>query len=467
MRNNLSHVIWVWALVALTACAPSTPVENTVARLQPSLAETPVRLPNFGPYAPQPLTRSNQSLADDFMALSFVLESGRQIPRISRFEGPITVALAPTSPPNLNHELNRLIARLRSEAEIDISLVDFTPNRPANITVNALPAAQIDAAVPQAACFVVPNARIWQDFIRQRGRVSSDWASLTTRRSAAIFLPNDASPQEMRDCLHEELGQALGPLNDLYDLTDSVFNDDNFHAILTATDMAFLRIFNDPALRSGMGQAEVAAELPAILARINPNGGAVTAVNLTNRDNRAWSNAISRALRRDLTVVQRIAQAQSAVEIARTARISDARLAFSHYVLARLSVRQYPDQASAAIEAAEAIYARLPNTEVHRAHLAMQRGALALARGQTAAARTQVRNALPIARRAENANLLSMLLMLEASALAAEGRMAEAQRTRLDAYAWGRYGFADHNTMLTRLGEIAAFAPQEDLAQRN
>jgi len=34
------------------------------------------------------------------------------------------------------------------------------------------------------------------------------------------------SPQEVRDCLHEELAQALGPLNDLYRLPDSVFNDD-------------------------------------------------------------------------------------------------------------------------------------------------------------------------------------------------------------------------------------------------
>ncbi|MCV2875188.1 DUF2927 domain-containing protein [Rhodobacteraceae bacterium XHP0102] len=458
-------------LGALTACAPAAPLENraenTVARLQPSLAQTPVPLPSFGPYTPQPLTRSNQSLADDFMALSFVLESGRQIPRISRFEGPITVAVAPSSPAIVRHELDRLIARLRNEARIDIRVTAFDPNRPANITVNALPAAQIDAAVPQAACFVVPNARTWQDFIRQRGRVSTDWASLTTRSSVAIFLPNDTSPQEMRDCLHEELGQALGPLNDLYDLTDSVFNDDNFHAVLTAADMAFLRLFNDPALQSGMGQAEVAAQLPAILARINPNGGAVTTINLSNRDNRAWRNAISRALRRDLTEGQRMAQAQMAVEIAQTAGISDARLGFSHYVLARLSLRQDPVQASAAIEAAEAIYARLPHTEVQRASLALQRGTLALQRGQTAAALGQSRRALPIARQVENANLLANLLMLKATALAAEGRMAEAEISRLDAYAWGRYGFADQTTMLARLGDIATLAPQNDLAPRN
>lgn len=46
-----------------------------------------------------------------------------------------------------------------------------------------------------------------------------------------MFIPNDTSAQEIRDCLNEELAQALGPLNDLYRLSDSVFNDDNMHTV--------------------------------------------------------------------------------------------------------------------------------------------------------------------------------------------------------------------------------------------
>ncbi len=68
----------------------------------------------------------------------------------------------------------------------------------------------------------------------------------------AIFLPGDVSPQETRDCLHEEMAQALGPLNDLYRLGDSVFNDDNFHTVLTGFDMLVLRTYYAPDLRSGM-----------------------------------------------------------------------------------------------------------------------------------------------------------------------------------------------------------------------
>jgi len=86
------------------------------------------------------------------------LESGRQIPRISRFEGPITVALAPSAPPALEGELSRLLTRLRTEAGIAISATAYRTNSPAKITIEALPAERIAAAVPQAACFVVPNA---------------------------------------------------------------------------------------------------------------------------------------------------------------------------------------------------------------------------------------------------------------------------------------------------------------------
>ena len=85
-------------------------------------------------------SRSNQPLAEDFMALSFVLESGRQIPRISRFEGPITVALASSAPPALEGELSRLLTRLRTEAGIAISATAYRTNSPTKITIEALPA---------------------------------------------------------------------------------------------------------------------------------------------------------------------------------------------------------------------------------------------------------------------------------------------------------------------------------------
>ena len=65
------------------------------------------------------------------------------------------------------------------------------------------------------------------------------------------------------------------------------------------------------------------------------------------------------------------------------------------------------------------------------------------------------------------AYLLASLSMLRATALEGLGRGSEAQRLRLEAYAWGRYGFADRSLMQIRLGEIANFAPNATQAARN
>lgn len=70
-----------------------------------------------------------------------------------------------------------------------------------------------------------------------------DWTKLERRDRAAVFVRFDVAPQEIRDCLHEELAQALGPLKDLYRLSDSVSNDDNIHAVLTSFDMLILRAY--------------------------------------------------------------------------------------------------------------------------------------------------------------------------------------------------------------------------------
>ena len=108
-------------------------------------------------------------------------------------------------------------------------------------------------------------------------------------------MPNDASPQEVRDCLHEELAQAIGPLNDLYRLPDSVFNDDNLHTVLTSFDMMMLKAYYSPELRSGMTRGQVSQALPLILNRINPAGNS-RAAKIATRTPKAWTQAVQTAL---------------------------------------------------------------------------------------------------------------------------------------------------------------------------
>jgi Protein of unknown function (DUF2927) len=422
---------------------------------------TPVTLPPMKVFSAPRVTRparSNTEIARDFMDLTFQLESGRQLDTFTRFEGPITVRLVGRTPESLSTDLNRLISRLRSEARIDISRVPT--GQPASITVETVPHASMRRAVPQAACFVVPRLDSWEEFRRNRRSPELDWATLKVRQRVAVFIPADEAPQEMRDCLHEELAQALGPLNDLYRLTDSVFNDDNFNTVLTGFDMLMLRVTYSPELRSGMSREAVAARLPAILNRINP-AGRVAAGPPRSETPRAWIDAIETALGPRSSEAARVAAAKRAVAIARAQGWHDNRLAFSLYALGRLSLPTQPSLALASyLEAAE-IYHRDPTTRLQEAHVAMQLAAFALAAGDSDAVLQIVEPQLEPVRKGENAALLASLLMIKSEALENQGRTAEARSVRAESLGWARYGFGTDEVVRARADEIASLRPAE------
>ncbi|SFP10346.1 DUF2927 domain-containing protein [Tranquillimonas alkanivorans] len=439
----------------LAACAPAGAPEVAERRAMYTGDLPPMRVfPAARATAP---ARSNAAIAEDFLDLTFQLESGRALPVFTRFEGPITVRATGDLPPSLSPDLDRLITRLRREAGLDIRRVDA--GRRASITVEAVPRAELQRAVPQAACFVVPRLQSWDEFRRERRGARVDWTTLRARDRMAVFIPADVSPQEVRDCLHEEVAQALGPLNDLYRLTDSVFNDDNFHTVLTGFDMLILRATYAPELHSGMSRAQVARALPGVLTRLNPNGrsGGREARGPTPR---AWIDAIETALGPSTSEPRRRAAAREAVEIARDRGWRDNRLAFSLFALGRLSLGAEPETALAAFLQAGGLYARTPQTEVHEAHVAMQLAAFALSSGQATAAIDIVDANTDAVARAENAALLASLLMIKVEALELIGRTAEARALRREALGWARYGFGPDAEVRARIGEITALNPR-------
>ena len=237
-----------WAILlacaALAGCATVQPTE-VPTRVQ-AIEDTLPPAKAFTRAYPTPPSRSNTNIAADFVSLHFALEGGAQLPVFTRFETPITVRLIGSPTPSMQRDLTRLLDRLRREAKIDITQVAAGP---ANITIEAVSQKQIQAILPQAACFVVPNSSSFEEYSRDRRKQKSSWSKLHSRERIGIFIPYDVSPQEKRDCLHEEIAQALGPLNDLYHLPDSVFNDDNIHTVLTGFDMLILRTAYAPELR--------------------------------------------------------------------------------------------------------------------------------------------------------------------------------------------------------------------------
>ncbi len=454
MRRGVKARLILPLMMLLNACVPASHSEVATRAVIADSTLPPMK--QFAQARPTAPHVSNAALAEDFLDLSFRMESGRALPVLTRFEGPITLRVLGQPPATLGPDLARLLARLRSEAGIELREVT---GGEASITIQAVNRSQIRRLLPQAACFVVPNVSTLEEYRRTRRSAATDWTRLTERRKLAIFLPNDVSPQESRDCLHEELAQALGPLNDLYRLPDSVFNDDNVHTVLTGFDMLVLRIYNDPALRSGMTRDEVAARLPGILARLNPGGGTV-APRPARATPQVWSRAIQTALGRDVGRNARMSAAQDALRIAQAQGWQDNRHAFSHYAMGRVTQMTDPAAAQTHYQMADTLYSRTPGTTLHRAYVATQRAGYAVTIGDGAGALALVEPHLPIAEASENAALLATLMLLKAEALEIEGRGTQARRVRLDSIGWARYGFGPDWAVRAKLREIASLNPR-------
>ena len=432
----MRHPLFLAALCALAACAPPAQVSKN----RPPV-EVGVGFGAPSDYRALAAPSSGSSLTRDFMDLTFAMESGRALETFSRFEGPVTVSMRGTAPASAAKDLARLIGRLRSEAGIDIS----PTTGPATITVEFATRADLRRLAPTAACFVVPNVSSLADYRRKRGSDQVDWANVTRRERAVIFIPADTSPQEVRDCLHEELAQALGPLNDLYRLSDSVFNDDNFHSVLTAFDMDILRMTYSPTLASGMSREEVAARL-----------GVSAAVGAGNPPD--WTRAIETALGKTGSLGTRKAAAERALALAQAAGWQDGRMAFSQFAVGRLLAGSEPARALDAFDRAALLYSRLPGGELHLAHIDMQLAAMALAGGLAEEAVRLADRAMPVVKRHENAALLATLMLIKAEALEQLGNPTAAAALRMDSAAWARYGFGPDSVVKARMRDIAAVA---------
>ena len=412
----------------------------------------------FGPAHVSPPTRSNSEIAQDFLDLSFQMETGETLPFMTRFDGPVFVRTIGTAPATLSYDLNALLSRLRKEAGIDIRRVSST--KPANISVSMVPGRQFKHLRPTAACFVVPGVSNWNEYRRLRHDSITNWKILRKRTRMAIFIPDNVSPQEVRDCLNEELAQALGPLNDLFRLPDSIFNDDNYHSILTGFDMLVLRAYYAPELPNGTTRQQAAATLPRILARLNPAGNFASGgapVSTTPKD---WETAIRQTINPAKSHSARRAAAMRAVAIARNHGWADVRTGFSLHKLGRLTLAQNAGLARSAFHEALTIFRGRPEMRLHAAQITMQLAAISLSDGDAQIAINQANSSLPALLQAQDAVTLSMVLMIKAEALDMQNHTAEAREVRLDSLGWARYAFGSKKAALDRLAGISALTPK-------
>ena len=446
------------AALFLGGCASTIAPSIPPAEIPPGLAATPLpAMRSFTNHRPLPPQRSNVEMARDFLDLSFQLESGNSLPRFTRFDGPITIALAGHISPHADRELDALLTRLRREAGIDISRVGN--GAPARIVVEGITRADLARAVPEAACFVLPTSITWEEFRNNARRRDLSWSKLNERDAVTVFIPVDIAPQEIRDCLHEEIAQALGPLNDLYRLEDSIFNDDNLHSVLTGFDMLVLRATYDRRLANGMGRDQVSDILPDVLSDLNPRGNAI-ATRPYAPSPRSWRDAIERALAPNGSTAGRRAAANRALAIAQDEGWQETRLGLSLFTAGRLAAPRDGDLALEAFLGAGEIYSARRSTQIHAAHVGMQIAAFALASGENQVALDIANGYIPVAQEAENAALLSDLLFVRAAAQDAVGASTAASQDLRDGLAWGQFGIRTEDELRQRAAEIMQLPPQ-------
>ena len=388
------------------------------------------------------VARANAAIADEFIAYMFETEGGMRIPRLLRYETPVRVSIDGAIGA-YRRDLEAVLAGIRQKSGLDIAVTDGA----AQIRILQVPASALAQIYPTAACAVVPAvsrfAQVQQhDFPRW-----SDQQSLT---KAVVLIPDTAPPYVVRACLNEEVAQALGPVNDQYRVSDTVFNDDNVYNTLTDYDHLLLRLLYSPELHTGMGMAAVRARLPALLARENPAG---ERPGHAPRTDARWKFLIENAINSALPRPERLRAAEQAVRRAR--RFSDHRLAHALLIYGRLTLRDQPALAAPAFQEAYRLnLAQLGQGNLRTALTAMHLAAVTLKTADYAAVISLTTPALATARQFDDPVLEAGLQSLRAVAFARLGQESQAQAARVDSLARARYAYGKN------AGQIAASQAQ-------
>ena len=208
---------------------------------------------------------SNDSLAALFVTLVFEAEWGARRERLVRLEPPLTVALEGPGAEAHAPFLAEYLAYLRRHAGLDITRA----RGGAALTIRLVPGEAFRRLLPGAACTLVPGALDWARYAADPARLGGRALIAADRLAAVtIFVPGDAAPYRIRACLLEEIAQGLGPINDLYGLSDSIFNDDFAHLWPTRLDLMMLRLLHAPGMETGLSRAEAERHARAVLDQI-------------------------------------------------------------------------------------------------------------------------------------------------------------------------------------------------------
>jgi len=295
-------------LIVAALVAACMPAQETAPAHQAPKAVAAAALPAFprlGAALPAGHTAyDNASLAKLFTIMTHELEGRARRPDLVRYEGAISVGIEGSGAALFTGFLDRYLGQLRRNARIAIT----RGPAPYNLHVRFIDGSSFRATAPAAGCLIAGGDLGWTEFAADPLRASA-WAVAQETRidQMTIFIPDDARPYLARNCLLEEVPQALGMSNDLYGLGMSSFNDDGAHLWPTKLDYLMLRVLYSPELATGLDRRETEARALGVLNRINPSGQSAPPLpSLRRASLDRWSMLISRVFSRESTESERL-----------------------------------------------------------------------------------------------------------------------------------------------------------------
>ncbi len=437
----------------LAGCARSVPYAP---------ADQP-NLPSYGTaLTPGPVRAANDDIAAEFVKLMFYPENGPELTQLLRYERPVRIGVGGAGLARYLPDLDRLITRLTEQGGLDIARTeDFST---ANLQVVLAPRAQMVQVFPGAQCFILPALYSWPAFLAAlRADTLPDWGRLGRLEGATIFIPDSATPNEVRECFEEEIAQALGPANDVFEIADTVFNDDNVHANLTRFDLLILRLLYDPSMASGMSQGAARAMARDRLRVLNPEGEGMRPRGDLRTD-RAWKKDVESLFDGRATLDEQREILRGAVGRAERFPQPDHRLAFTLDMLAALEFEEKPILAEGLLtRALQSLVAGYPPDDLRTATIRLNLAQTKLRLGKPAEALDLVEAALPVLSAYAVAPRVAAALQTSATALLDLGRQAEAVSIAIDGLRWARYAqgadFGNLGQLQDRLEAVRALGP--------
>lgn len=217
----------------------------------------------------QRLNWSHASLAEDFAKIMFETEWGGKLPKLLKWDQHVEIAIASAELNAFRSDIADYLTVLDANTP-DLS-ISLAAGPVGDITLRTAPAEEMVVTAPAAQCFFVPVDLDWPTFKEAHWNGEIDWEKVEQLGKTTIFIPAFSAPVSIRECIAEEIIQALGPANDLYGLEDSLFNDDEAHVWPTAFDLKILNILYSDSLVPGMSRKTAAVAAKDALAQI-PEG---------------------------------------------------------------------------------------------------------------------------------------------------------------------------------------------------